>query len=142
MGWLKLATTPGMSATDSRIRSMSSSRDRALVHALRGASVPTNPVLSTPRASTDTPVWPVRDTIVSSSGNAFRRRSISRDVSMALSSDTLGSICTSMSKAPSSITGMNSVPRRGRATIAAVRGTSATTSIAARCASAHRSAGM
>ena len=115
---------PGMSATASRILSISSSRDRALVHSPRGFSVPTNPVLSTPRASTATPVWPVRDTIVSSSGNAFRRRSISRDVSMALSSETPGSICTSMSKAPSSITGMNSVPRRGRTASAAARGTS------------------
>ena len=58
IGWLKLNTIPGMSASESRILSISSSRERALVHCSRGLSAPTNPVLSTPRASIATPGLP------------------------------------------------------------------------------------
>ena len=142
MGWLKLATTPGMSATASRIFPVSSSRVRALVQAERGFSEPTKPVLSTPRASTATPVCPVRETMVWSSGKRLRRCSISPATSSALSSDTLGSSCTSMSKAPSSMIGMNSVPSRGSATAATVSAAAAMVSTMARCVSAQRSAGM
>ena len=141
IGWLKLATTPGMSAIAFRMRLVSSSRVRALVHCPIGLRAPTNPVLSTPRASTATPVWPVRDTIVSSSGNRFSRRSISPVTSSALSSETPGSSWTSMSNAPSSITGMNSVPRRGRAASAATSDRAQPASTRARCASDQRRIG-
>jgi len=141
IGWLKLATMPGTSSMASRILSINSSRLLALVHSPRGLSEPTNPVLSTPRASIAMPVCPVRETIVSSSGNCFRRRSTSADAAIAVSSDTPGSIWRSMSKAPSSITGRNSVPSRGTATPAATSESAATATTATRWPSAHRRTG-